>query len=581
MTSRPTLRAQSYAISSGHELASLAGAGILANGGNAVDAGVAAGLALGVLHPDLVNVAGVAPIILRMAEDGKVVTIDGLGTWPRAASAEFFEKEFGGAIPEGILRTVVPAAPAAWITALRDFGTMTFAEVAAAAIQYARDGFPVYPLFADIVAANETKYQSRPTNAQIYLPNGHPPVVGENFVQTDLARTLQYMVDQERSCPGDRKAGLGAAYDAFYRGDIAKLICDYHRSHGGFLSMEDLSDYRPRYESPLKSAFAEHDFYCCGAWCQGITLAQTFAMLDADKLRSLKPNTADYIHHLTEVYKLAFADRESYVADPAFVDVPVDQMLDPAYLSARLALIDPERAYPEMPPAGAPHTGLAVHSGPRPSHSTAQQDAQAVTPQGRDLDTSHVGVIDSAGNMFAATPSDTSSDTVVIPGTGLCPSSRGSQSLGIPGHINAVAPGKRPRLTPNPALAVKDGKPFMTIGTPGGDVQIQAMTQVVANILCHGMDVQEAIEAPRFATYSYPSSFAPNTYFPGLLMLEGRIRRSVGETLGARGHKVQWWDDQTWKAGGVCAIVVNDDSAGTERLQAGADPRRANMALGA
>ena len=180
--------------------------------------------------------------------------------------------------------------------------------------------------------------------------------------------------------------------------------------------------------------------------------------------------------------------------------------------------------------------------------------------------------------MFAATPSDTSSDTVVIPGTGLCPSSRGSQSRGIPGHINAVAPGKRPRLTPNPALAVRDGKPHFTIGTPGGDVQVQAMTQVAANILCHGMDVQAAIEAPRFASYSFPSSFAPHEYFPGLLRLEARIDRDTGAALEKRGHDIEWWGEWTWKAGAVCVVASHED--GDARLAAGADPRRANTALG-
>ena len=206
----------------------------------------------------------------------------------------------------------------------------------------------------------------------------------------------------------------------------------------------------------------------------------------------------------------------------------------------------------------------------------------AAEPQGDrragDYDTSHICVIDAAGNMFAATPSDTSADTVIIPGTGLCPSSRGSQSRGFAAHINALAPGKRPRLTPNPALALKDGKPLMTIGTPGGDVQIQAMTQVAINLLCHGLDVQAAIEAPRFATYSFPSSFAPFEYFPGLLKLEGRIDPATGDELAKRGHTVEWWGDWTWKAGGVCTVVVTDGQE--KHLAAGADPRRANTALG-
>ena len=571
---RASIKASRHAVSSGHRLASQAAIAVLEAGGNAVDAGVAGGIALGVLHPDLVNVAGVAPIILRMADTGEVKTIDGLGTWPKAADVAFFEREFGGEIPKGILRTVVPAAPAAWITALDEFGTMSFGDVANAAMTYARDGFPVFKLLADNLSANREIYAAHAASAEVFLPGGEPPRVGDTFVQKDLARTLRYMIDEEAAATGSRRDKLNAAYRAFYEGDIAATICDYHTEHGGFLSRGDMADYRVRFEAPLTARFADADFYTCGPWCQGISLAQAFRMLDATKLKALGHNTPQAIHHITEVLKLVFADRERYVADPAFVDVPVEAMLDPSYLAARLALIDPENATPEMPPAGDPRAKQAVAEGDRATGAPPHGDRRA-----GDLDTSHICVIDADGNMFAATPSDTSSDTVIIPGTGLCPSSRGSQSRGLASHINALAPGKRPRLTPNPALAVKDGKPLMTIGTPGGDVQIQAMTQVAINVLCHGMDVQEAIEAPRFASYSFPSSFAPFEYFPGLLKLEARIDPETGTALSALGHRVEWWEDWTWKAGGVCCIVQGDSSEA--QLMAGADPRRANTALGA
>lgn len=583
---RPVVTASRQAISSGHQLATEAGSAILDAGGNAVDAGVAAGIALGVLHCDLVNVAGVAPIMIRMAETGKVITIDGLGTWPQAASVEFFETQYGGAIPQGILRTVVPAAPAAWITALENFGTMTFGEVASAAARYAAEGFPAFPVFAAFIANNEACYQRHAENSRIFLPNGRPPKVGEPIVQKDLAASLNYMIDQERAANGGRKQGLKAAYDAFYQGDIAHTICDYHRDNGGFLRLDDMTGYRVRFEEPLKVNFAGADIYCCGAWSQGISLAQIFAMLDDLDVVRFGHNSPDYIHHLTEALKLVFADREQYVADPRFVDVPVSEMLDRDYLVGRATLIDAEHAWPELPPAGDP-----ANKQPRAPatavHATAFQDggnAHATKPQETSpvggpncADTSYVCVIDAAGNMFSATPSDTSADTEVIPGTGLCPSSRGSQSRGVSSSINALAPGKRPRLTPNPALAVKDGKPFMTFGTPGGDVQIQAMVQVYLNAVCFGMDIQSAVEAPRFASYSFPSSFAPNDYFPGLLMLEGRLSDDTGKALTACGHKVEWWPDFTWKAGGVCAIQAD---AETGILYAGADPRRAAYAMG-
>jgi len=585
MFERPSLvTAHTHAISSGHQLATEAGYAILEAGGNAVDAGVAAGIALGVLHCDLVNVAGVAPIMLRMAADGRVVTIDGLGTWPALASVEFFEREFDGAIPEGILRTVVPAAHAAWITALAEYGTLTFADVAEGAIRCAREGFPAYPVFAEFIADKEAKYRRFAENERIFLPGGQPPRVGDVFRQSELADTLQYMVDQERAQGGDRAAGLKAAYDAFYRGDIAKRICDYHEANGGFMRMSDMDAYRVRFERPLRVPYGDCDIYACGPWSQGISLAQAFAMLREAGLGGLEHNSPGYIHRLTEIFKLVFADRERYVADPAFVDVPVAEMLDAGYLAARAGLIDEAVAWPEMPPAGDPILGGASIAADRShptelapggeAHATKPQESPVGGPPG-SADTSYVCVIDAAGNMFSATPSDTSADTEVIPGTGLCPSSRGSQSRGTSDSINAVAPGKRPRLTPNPALALKDGKPFMTFGTPGGDVQIQAMIQVFLNATRFGMDMQAACAAPRFASYSFPSSFAPNDYFPGLLMMENRIDAATGDALSARGHKVDWWPEETWKAGGVCAIRADGDA-----MQAGADPRRAGFAMG-
>jgi len=585
---RPVTKAQQHTISSGHQLATEAGFEILERGGNAVDAGVAAGIALGVLHSDLVNVAGVAPIIIRMANTGKVITIDGLGTWPRAASVETFEKQYGGRVPEGLLRTVVPAAPASWITALEKFGTLTFGDVASYAIKYARDGFPIFQVMAEFLSNNEAKYRRYPENARIFLPNGRSPQVGETFVQKDLAKSLQYMVDQEAAAGGGREDGLRAAYDAFYRGDIAKTICDYHRDNGGWMVMEDMADYRVRFEEPLKVKFADSDIYCCGPWSQGVSLAQAFAMLEGAKSELIRfgHNSSDYIHYITETLKLVFADRERYVTDPLFHDVPTNEMLAADYLESRAGLIDSAKAWPEMPPAGDPRAKAPLIADVM-HHSTELReggDAHATKPQDQvpaggpsSADTSYVCVIDADGNMFSATPSDTSADTEVIPGTGLCPSSRGSQSRGVSGSINALAPGKRPRLTPNPAMALKDGKPYMAFGTPGGDVQIQAMVQVFLNATCFGMDIQQAVEAPRFASYSFPSSFAPNDYFPGLLMLEKRLGEETGADLASRGHKIDWWADWTWKAGGVCAIQADIEN---DTLYAGADPRRAAYALG-
>jgi len=585
---RSALRGREHVIAAGHDLATRAGLEVLEAGGNAVDAGVAAGLALGVLHSDLVNVAGVAPIMIHIAATGETVTIDGLGVWPKAASAEYFAREHGGAIPEGLLRTVVPAAPAAWIAALARYGTMTFGDVAQFAVRYAREGFPVYPLFARFIADHENAYRRSEANARIYLPGGRPPEVGETFRQVDLAATLQYMIDEERAAGGGRREGLAAARAAFYEGDIAATVCDYHLGNGGFLRRDDMAGYDVRMEAPLRVCYGGVEIAACGPWCQGISLAQAFRTLDGIDLAALGHNTPDYVHTLTEVFKLVFADREAYVADPAFVEVPTAGLLAPAYAAARRGLIDPAQAFAGMPPAGDPWRGGAVGpaapASPGPAASGGASDAHDTDPapgsRGPDpgcADTSYVAVIDGQGNLFSATPSDTSADTEVIPGTGLCPSSRGSQSRGVPGALNAVAPGKRPRLTPNPAMAFRDGRAFLAFGTPGGDVQVQAMVQVYLNATLFGMDLQAAVEAPRFASYSFPSSFAPNAYYPGLLAVEEGIGGRTLDELASRGHGAQRWPRHTWKAGGVLAAQRD---TGSDTLVAAADPRRAGTARG-
>src|SRR6202521_3347985 len=459
---RPTIAVTRHAIAAGHYLAATAGFDILQAGGNAIDAGVAAGIALGVVQSDLVNVAGVAPIMIYHAETREVVTIAGLGPWPRALDPELFQREHGGKIPVGVLRTVVPAAPDAWITALRRYGTMSFGEVAAAATRLARDGFPMYPLMAAALKRHEADHRAWPSTAAIFLPNGRPPETGEVFRETDLAASLQYMVDEERAAaPRGREAGLEAARDAFYRGDIARKIIAFMKQEGGLLSAEDLAEYRSPVGPPERRRFGDLEVFTCGAWCQGPVLLQTLALLEGTDLASLGHNSPDYIHQLTEALKLAFADREAYYGDPAKVEVPLATLISSEYAADRRKLIRPDRASPEMPPPG--DLGRA---GARFRASLGDPNPEP--------DTSYVCVADRHGNLFSATPSDGSYGSPGVPGTGLIPSNRGSQSRPDPRHPAGVAPGKRPRLTPNPALAIRgNGVQFLPFGTPGGDVQTQ------------------------------------------------------------------------------------------------------------
>ena len=563
---RPTIAGTRHAVAAGHYLAASAGFAILEAGGNAIDAGCAAGIALGVLQSDLVDVAGVAPIMIYLAGREEVVTIAGLGPWPKALDPQLFMREHGGKIPLGVLRTVVPAAPDAWITALRRYGTMSFGDVAAAAIRFARDGFPMYPLMAESLKNHAADHARWPSNAAIFLPGGRAPEVGELFFQKDLGATLQYMADEERAASGrGRETALEAARDAFYRGDIAKKIVAFMKEEGGLLSAEDLAEYRSPVVAPERRRFGDLEIFTCGAWCQGPVLLQTLALLEGTDLKSLGRDNPDYTHRLVEALKLAFSDREAYYGDPAMVDVPIATLVSGEYAAERRQAIDPAHAAPEMPPPG--------EIGRRGGRFTPTPGDPHPEP-----DTSYVCVADRFGNFFSATPSDGSSTSPVVPGLGLIPSCRGSQSRPDPRHPSGVAPGKRPRLTPNPALAIeKRGERFLPFGTPGGDVQSQAMLQVLLNIMVFGDAVQSAIERPRFASYSFPSSFAPFDYHPGRLNLEARIPDTVAHELERRGHKVARWPEWTWLAGAVCAILA-DRRRGT--IEAGADPRRAAYAIG-
>ncbi len=567
---RPALAGLSHMISAGHYLATQVGMDILQAGGNAVDAGVAAGIALGVVQSDIVNFGGVAPILVYLAETGKVWSISGLGYWPKATRLETFLEKHGGTIPAGVLRTVIPAAPDAWITALERFGTMSFGEVAAGAIRLARDGFVMYPLMAEVLAENAKNYARWPSSAAVYLPGGKPPAAGDIFRQTDLAASIQYMADEERARGNaGRLAGLAAARRAFYEGDIAAAIVKYHKEEGGLVTHEDLRKFSVEVDPALMTTFNGTRVHSCGFWCQGPSLLQMLNILEPRDLRALGHNSAPYVHLLTEAIKLAFADREVHYADPRHVHVPQEALLSKEYARERMALIDPNRAGPDMPPAGQLPSARAIDL-----RAAGPDDMARTDPR---LDTSYVAVVDKHGNAFSATPSDGSYNIPVIPGTGICASGRGSQSWAEAGHPCAVGPGRRPRLTPNPSLAIRPGQYVMPFGTPGGDVQCQAMLQTFLNIEVFGMDVQQAIEAPRFATFSFPSSFEPHNAMPGRLMIEDLVDRAVGDQLAAMGHTVKWWQDRSWRAGAMCA-VRHDLTTGIR--WGGADPRRPAYAAG-
>jgi gamma-glutamyltranspeptidase/glutathione hydrolase len=463
-----------HAAAATHQLAAQAAGRVLDAGGNAVDAGVAGGMVLNVVQGEFCHFAGVAPIIVWPAEDPTPTVIAGVGPWPLRTDLAVFHSKHGGRIPEGVLRTVVPAAPDAWITALARFGTMSFAEVASQAIDYAREGFRATELFCEVVREFEPGFRSSPGSAAVFLPEGRLPRAGDVIRMTELAATLEFLVAEEQAAaPRGREAALRAARDAFYRGDVAARIAAFYAAEGGWLDREDLA----RFAVPVEPAAAARafgaDLYMCGAWSQGPVLGM--ALLNAEPLlpAGLSLSAPAALHALAESYALAFADRHACFGDPGFVEVPLARLLDRAYATERAQLVRADLAFGDMPPAG-----LA-----RP----VSQPAATPGWTEPELDTAFICTVDRHGGLFAATPSDGCFAGPMVPGTGLCPSSRGSQSWTDPAHPACLGPGRRPRLTTSPAaVQLPDGR-RMAFGTPGDDVQPQAMGQVLLRIAREGM----------------------------------------------------------------------------------------------
>lgn len=576
---RPLVSGARHMVAAGHYLATAAGFRILESGGNATDAGVAAGIAINVTLPQWTSFGGVAPIIIHDAGRGETVSISGLGRWPQAAGIDYFERQHDGDLPAGVLRTVTPAACDAWLTALRLYGTMSFEQAVTPALELAEDGFPIPATLqsaigrlADALVGDADGVGRWPSTAAAFFPGGRRPAAGEMLRQPDLARTFRRLIAVERdNAARGREGALQAARDFFYRGEIAAEMTRFIQEQGGFLTMDDLAQFSVGVETPPSIDYKGIEVYACGPWCQGPVNLQALRILEGFDLRAMRHNSADYIHTVIEALKLAFSDRETYYGDPDFVEVPLAGLLSLGYAAERREAMDPAQAAAEMPLPGDPWPYMG-----RPA-ANGYRRPPAEVAGGLPADTSYACVVDRWGNAFSATPSDSFGTAPIAPGLGFIVSSRGSQTWLDPEHPSGLAPGKRPRLTPNPALALRDGKVMMPFGTPGGDVQPQSMVQHFLNVVEFGMDVQQSVEAPRFSTWSFPNSFWPHAYHPALVGLEDRIGPSVVRELERRGHRVEVWDDFTPRMGCVCAVQYD---AATGGYHGGADPRRDGYAIG-
>jgi gamma-glutamyltranspeptidase / glutathione hydrolase len=540
---------------------------VLKRGGNAVDAAVAATFAEGVLNPHMHTIGGEVPMLIYMAESGQVSAINGNTAAPQRATIEWFTDRGMSLIPgEGLLAAGVPAAPGALITALERFGTVTLAEVLRPALELARDGFPVHPglcgpsdyLPFSIWHCIETFQERWPTSAQLYLPQGRLPEVGTIFRNPPLAHTFERLLQAERGAASrGRTAGLRAARDLFYRGEIAQRIAGFVQQHGGLLDAEDLAAFETRVEAPVSVTYRGYEVFKCGPWSQGPVFLQQLRLLEGYDLQALGHNTAAYIHLVTEAAKLAFADREAYYGDPDVVHVPIAALLSDAYAAARRTLIDPDRASFELRP-GDPVNGKPLRSGQGPLVGREWQRG-----------TVHVAVVDRHRNLVAATPSGAwVAGSPVVEGLGFPLTSRIQVFYLDHQHPNALAPRKRPRTTLTPSLVLRDGGPFMAFGTMGLDQQDQWTLQFFLNVVEFGMPLQEAIEAPKFSSKHFPSSIYPHTAEPGVLRVEGRVPYEVRRTLQAKGHQLVIQPD--WIEGYVVGVRVDPEHG---VVYGGADPR--------
>lgn len=604
-TFRPVVRGKRGVVAGGQPLSVEAGMRILQRGGNAVDAGVATILAASVIEFSHFSFGGEVPILIKMrggkraGRGSAVVVIEGMGTAPAKATQQFFasrgkqnisatapdsaatrraESE-GTTYPEskpglipstGPLAATVPAVLDACVTALDQFGTKTLAEVMQPAIELA-DGFPIDELRVQYIKTRSPIFSQWADAKRVFLPNGEVPKVGDVFVQADLARTLRSIVAVEKqNTRRGRHGALMAARDYFYKGPVGKRIGDYMQNHGGLLAASDLAGWHATVGAPVKTQYRGYEVYKTGFWAQGPMMVEALNLLEGFDLKKMGQNSPEYIHTVTESLKLAFADRDRFYGDPNFVKVPAEQLVSKQYASMRRTLINPQQASLEQRP-GDPNNMKPLLA----SASSVAYNAEPVPEILKANDTTCVNVIDKDGNMFSATPSGAWLPAVVAGDTGVLMGQRLQSALTDPNSPNVVAPGKRPRITLTPTLVLKDGQPFMVLSTPGGDNQDQALLQVLLNIIEFGMNPQEAVEAPRFDTQHYVSSFDNHEFLAGVLNVESRIPAEVISSLGARGHKIK--TQTAWGTGSSPTVIIYDAKNGV--ISGGADPRRGRYAV--
>jgi gamma-glutamyltranspeptidase/glutathione hydrolase len=573
---RHAIRGVHGAIATGSDGAAEAGMRMYFKGGNAVDAGVAAMFSGCIVEYSHFGMGGEAPILIR-TKDGKVHAIAGVGTMPKLATAEFFRQRrlqpweilappepggLKGIIPvTGLMPVLVPGMVDAGLVALREYGTKSFAEISAPAIELA-DGTPIDEMRAGSIERSRRFFEYWPSSKRVFTPGGRTPLPGEILRQPDLARTLRSMVEAERKALAagrSRVEAIDAVRDYFYRGEIARKIDAFSKDNRGLIRYEDMAEFKLRPEDAVSTTYHGYQVYKPGFWSQGPSMLEALNMLEGYDLRSMKLNSAEYLHTMVEVMKLAYADRDTYYGDPAVVKVPAERLLSKEYAAERRKLIAQTASFEFRP--GKIGASPPVH--PSQSEITRVKIDDSLMAR----DTTCIDAIDQDGIVFASTPSGAWMPSVIAGDTGIPLTQRAQSFLLVPGHPNELAGGKRPRVTLSPTLVTQGGKALIALSTPGGDNQEQSLIQVLFDVIEFGMNAQEAVEAPRFQTRHLVSSFDNHAMNPGDLLLDERISPAVALDLAERRHKIG--SRSRWSSGAAPVLIRILPDGG---IEAGADP---------
>ena len=561
---RPVIRGKHAAVSSMKPEATRAAENILRAGGNAFDAAVAGQAVLALVDPAANGIGSDAEILIYDAKTRQPYSINAEAPAPKLATIEWYNKNNGGKIPtnDGLLSGSIPGTVDAWYILLDRWGTMSFEKVLEQAIEIAENGFPLPANLARNLASS--KLAKYPTSKKVYQSKRYTE--GELFKNPDLARTLRKLVEAEKqNTSKGRHAALKAARDRFYKGDIAQTMAKFSEQNGGLFRYEDFANYTAKVETPVSTDYRGYRVYKNKSNTQGPAELILLNILEGYDLKAMGHNSAEYIHTSAEALKLAFADREKFLGDIDFINIPFEGLLSKEYAADRRKLIDPNHASLEMRP-GNPQKFVKGSQAALFQDPVVNLDGNA----SHDGDTSYIAIIDDNRNMIGFMPSLHSGwgTGVVMADLGFIFNCRGDYYSLVPGEANALVPGKRPRSTLATTLIMKDGQPYGVMGSPGADDQLMRTVQTLLNMVDFGMNIQQAIEAPRWSTRSFPASPFPHTMYPGDLAVESRIGEKVQQALIAKGHKLRV--NGPWSMSEMAVIVI-DPKTGV--LHAGADPR--------